>query len=394
LAGRCVVDTNSVWDDPLLKGVVWDVLAADAGEYPDFFIRFSATVVDEMAAKYVERARAEADHLADKLQKLLVDSTVIDAAREALDEQGEDITRYLEDRILKGLHGDLLPWPAQTHELIVDRALKRVPPFDDKGGGYRDTLIWLAALDEAERLGTDLIFVSNDSAFRVPGSKQIVLHPDLVAEAAVRGVAASLVATVKQMVTEVLYPPLGTAAGSDPRAYLVSLAAVKSPEDLLTFLEEHLGEPAVTPSLDAETMGLPSSVTDFEINYVENVRDLKLDVVRAIANRQVVCSFTARADVELDVSVYEGSAWAFEWPIQQKYGNGDVRALVHKAAAVSGLVTLSSAGEPVAVEDVEWASELEDGDYSWDLPCGCTSPREHERRRIVISTRSAPRRHE
>lgn len=352
MASRCiVVDTSSVWGDLLLKSVSWDVLAACASEDPNFYIRFSATVVDEIAAKYIEQAHAETNHLSDKIQKLLIDSEVVDAARDALDEQCQGIKDYLEDRIVNQLHGGLMPWPAQSHEQIVDRTLKRVPPFDQKGRGYRDTLIWLAAVDEAHRLDAELIVVSKDAAaFRAPGTQQFELHPDLVAEAAANGVAASLVATVKGLVTDVR----SSASGVDSKASMVS-EALKS--NVLTFLEEHLGEPGVTPALDAQAIGLPSLVANFEINYVEDVRDLTLNPVRTIAGRQIVYSFTANAHVELEVSVYEGSAWEFEWPIQHRYGHGDVSALAHKDAAVSGLITLSATGEPVAVDEVEWSAE-------------------------------------
>ncbi|MCS3442451.1 PIN domain-containing protein [Microbacterium phyllosphaerae] len=58
----------------------------------------------------------------------------------------------------------VLPWPTVDHSSLVARATSRRPPFDDKGGGYRDSLVWESALQLA-RDGRDVVLVSNDKAF-------------------------------------------------------------------------------------------------------------------------------------------------------------------------------------------------------------------------------------
>lgn len=133
----------------------------------------------------------------------------------------------------------------------------------------------------------------------------------------------------------------------------------------MEFLDEGLAEPDVTPVLDAETAGLPADVTDFDINWVEDVNDVKLSFVSALDDGRIACRFIAGADVEFSVGVYEGTAEILEWTITARYGHGEVRALLRKRATVEGLLTLSSTGKPVAVEDVSWSAEPDMNDYSF-----------------------------
>lgn len=58
-----------------------------------------------------------------------------------------------------------LPWPEVPHETVVQRSVGRTPPFDGKGGGYRDTLVWLSARDLAAA-GRTVYLASRDRAFQ------------------------------------------------------------------------------------------------------------------------------------------------------------------------------------------------------------------------------------
>lgn len=62
----------------------------------------------------------------------------------------------------------ILPWPDADHSMVSKRAIDRVSPFDQKGGGYRDTLIWLSVLELASR-GHDVILATRDGAFLEKG---------------------------------------------------------------------------------------------------------------------------------------------------------------------------------------------------------------------------------
>ncbi len=386
---RCVaVDTNALWDDLRLAGITWQVLAAATRDNPTC-LRFCSTVLDEAKAKFAERASAEARHLANETRKYLPDSALLDPVLDALNAEITGFEDYLADRILQGLKAGILPCPEDvTHVEMTARALGRVPPFNQSGGGYRDTLIWLAALAEAASLKRELILVSNDNAFKNPEKgKGAELHPALVAEAAKRGVTAHLSVTLSHLITNYLYPSTGdTSAKVD----LTALAASETREQISVFLEEHLCDPGVSASMDARAMGLPFSVTDFTIGYVENVRDVTLTKLQEIDSGQAVHSFTAKCEVELDVSVYEGDAEVFGWPIRERSGHGYVRARVYRSAEVSGLITLSAFGLAVAAKADQWKADPGAGDCVWDEECGCSASPYTQRQPRTIAVRLGP----
>jgi hypothetical protein len=56
-----------------------------------------------------------------------------------------------------------LPMPTETHEQVLERALKRKKPFAKNKDGYRDTLIWLTVLAEIKANPGEYVFVTNNS---------------------------------------------------------------------------------------------------------------------------------------------------------------------------------------------------------------------------------------
>lgn len=78
---------------------------------------------------------------------------------------GLDYRSYAEARLNEHLGFDLLPIPQVSHVDLVNRAVHRTPPFDQKGSGYRDSLVWANVL-ELVRRGHDVAFVSSDRIFR------------------------------------------------------------------------------------------------------------------------------------------------------------------------------------------------------------------------------------
>lgn len=174
LADVCVVlDTNAIWDNWLLKGLAWKVLAAKAaGDNPKIHVRFPQTVLDEATSKFQSEAPKRISQLkaAENFLENGAADDELEAIITALTEQSDGYRDTLEDKLTDYLQGQVLPYPRVSHADMTKRALERRPPFDDNGGGYHDSLIWLAALDEAESLGSDLIIVSNDNAFKPVGT--------------------------------------------------------------------------------------------------------------------------------------------------------------------------------------------------------------------------------
>jgi hypothetical protein len=77
----------------------------------------------------------------------------------------------------------VLDYESIPHSLVVNRALKRVRPFQQNEKGYRDTLIWLSLLDRLRTKPEEVIFISaNKSDFLDPSAKPAAFHSDLRAD--------------------------------------------------------------------------------------------------------------------------------------------------------------------------------------------------------------------
>jgi hypothetical protein len=64
---------------------------------------------------------------------------------------------------------------------VVIRGVRRKRPADENGEELRDVILWLLAIDLAERSEAGIIFISNDKGFKGEDGR---LHPDLVREVA------------------------------------------------------------------------------------------------------------------------------------------------------------------------------------------------------------------
>jgi hypothetical protein len=90
----------------------------------------------------------------------------------------QEYRAYLLECFDEVLGFEVLDWPRISHEELVYRAVNRKPPFDSKGGGYRDSLVW-ANVRELAAEGSEVVLISADRGFE--GSRG-ELHPALQAE--------------------------------------------------------------------------------------------------------------------------------------------------------------------------------------------------------------------
>ena len=144
-----VLDTNIFYRDFLLRGNAFRILL-ESIQYVPARLCIPEVVLDETLTKYAEalRERLDADAQAQRrLREILVQSPageprVIDG-REALATYEAHLRGRLRDAKAK-----LLPYPTDPHKEIVKRALLRSKPFDEKGRGYCDYLIWASLRTE------------------------------------------------------------------------------------------------------------------------------------------------------------------------------------------------------------------------------------------------------
>ncbi|WP_020096901.1 PIN domain-containing protein [Microbacterium sp. 11MF] len=116
--------------------------------------------IEELVAHHgrqVEEALSDSEKLKAKWRRLGLGNLPVQPTE-------FDYREYVRSRLDFVLGFRTLPWPRATHAELVHRATNRVPPFDDKGGGYRDSLVWTSTVELASE-GIDVVLVSADRAF-------------------------------------------------------------------------------------------------------------------------------------------------------------------------------------------------------------------------------------
>src|SRR5262249_54391515 len=100
-----------------------------------------------------------------------------------------DYRADLTERLEEVLGIAVLDWPDVPHSDLVSRAVSRRPPFDSKGSGYRDSLVWANVLELA-KARADVALCSEDKIF---AGQDETLAPQLQAEIATIGGSVELV---------------------------------------------------------------------------------------------------------------------------------------------------------------------------------------------------------
>ncbi|HET7486908.1 MAG TPA: PIN domain-containing protein [Acidimicrobiales bacterium] len=164
---RVVFDTTVLCEDFLLRRPAATRLfaAAAAGSA---CVHLSPVVLAETERRYLEDLRSAAGSLTTKLKSLgQFGVTVTHDLDLEQRRASEDYLAFLEE-ILRRPGVSREHWPDISHEALVDRDMRMLPPFR-KGRegttGYRDTLIWLGTVDIARRHpGDDVVLVSANAS--------------------------------------------------------------------------------------------------------------------------------------------------------------------------------------------------------------------------------------
>jgi len=204
-----VLDANAVVPNPELQGSAWkDITTA---------IRDGAlsVVVPKIVAAEIEGSVRK--NRRDQRPKSDVHRAP-EAVRQAVQEAADEVERWAENYdaviFLEAGGVTIRDTPTVPHDEVAQRAIDRIRPFNEKGGGYRDTLHWYTVLDIArEHPEEDLVFVSQDAAYQ--NSSRDDLHPDLRAEveAILTTGTIALYATLKEFVPPQKY------AGDEDRVF-------------------------------------------------------------------------------------------------------------------------------------------------------------------------------
>lgn len=169
-----VVDANALVEDPDLSGPVWMEIR-QAVETGHLRVVVPKIAILEATAGVRARRRAEIPKKIRIKHSAAVKSTM-EAAAAAISIWAD---AYDAADVVTKAGFEIAPSPEVPHDVLAQRAISRIPPFDANGGGYRDSLHWFTLLEAAKKsLAEDIVFVSKDNTFALAG----VLHPELVDE--------------------------------------------------------------------------------------------------------------------------------------------------------------------------------------------------------------------
>src|SRR5262249_11476070 len=145
-AMRFVFDSNIFCADYLMKGNAFRIFLSSI---PRIGARLLVpqVVLDEVKNKYrttLSECGARIERSLRELARLTEDTPHVEALDLARHVNRYD--PYMKEK-LKATGAVIVPYPTSSHEVVSRRAIERRKPFDDKGSGYRDTLIWLSMLE-------------------------------------------------------------------------------------------------------------------------------------------------------------------------------------------------------------------------------------------------------
>lgn len=160
-----VVDANQIIErDWRLAKPLWQVVLGLAAT-GQITLAIHETVIKECVGHFRERLREPHRQLTKLGLPIDLDGAVSAYSaelRERLERAGVTVSH--EDPI--------------TLLQLVDLAVERRPPFDAKGNGFRDAIIWAYVMKLA-RAHEHVVFLTNDGDFLTGKGDERVLHPDL-----------------------------------------------------------------------------------------------------------------------------------------------------------------------------------------------------------------------
>ena len=228
----------------------------------------------------------------------------IDSEISGLDHKQE--TAAFENRLIAQLdeaQANVLPYPETAHASIVRRAISRQRPFDEKGSGYRDTLIWLSVLEIAGATDMNVVLVSGDSDFKDDADN---LHPDLINELSVHGYAddkVTLVTTVAKIIDEYIRPNLTEVLWENPLGTLTDLN-FEVYKGIVSGIWHHYG----AGELDPTDLELSPACETPTLEFVEDPGDLRIVDVRELPGHR----YLVRVETDTD-ALFSTYVWKSDW---------------------------------------------------------------------------------
>ena len=274
-----ILDANALIDEGYGDSSKAHELLSIAGSL-GFQVHVPKVVLEELVGHYSRRLEkaisAMSGHIADLawLVHRELDYPIYES-----DRQNE--SKCFRDRLLARLAAANVKtpnYPTNTHEEVVKRATYRRRPFDDRGSGYRDTLIWFNILDLAVELDGRILLVARDKDF---GDKSGNLHNDLMDDLTSNEQPKDrivLVSSIKELMEQHIHPNVQQTFEQDPLEMLKAVGF-----DVVGAITPWILAAFLNADLDPREVGLSWECDFTKLSSVDKVSKLNVVSVRKIS---------------------------------------------------------------------------------------------------------------
>ncbi|MFV2044786.1 MAG: PIN domain-containing protein [Anaerolineales bacterium] len=301
---RVVIDSNIIARDFHLSSSTSRVFLSDVSKAGhEVFV--PEIVLDEVANKYEEQVRSavqkadsglrELERLARiKVRRPIGERKIASICGEHRAELRENLSAVAE----------FLAYPDIGHHDLVRRALSRRKPFKEKGGGYRDALIWWNVVELA-RLTTSVpiaLISGNSTDFATSRDKPDELHADLVEDlfpAAGEASDVHLYPNLETFVSNHILPEL-----ERNEQMATQLAKGTYPDfNLLSFVQDELVLHVGSQEFEAIELGFFLGIQTANFAQIESIDEFVVDSVHRLSTGEALITVTLEGEVSFDVYV-------------------------------------------------------------------------------------------
>ena len=202
----------------------------------------------------------------------------------------------------------VLDYPNIPHSELVDRAIKRQPPFDDKGSGYRDALIWESVLELADENDEQIMLLSSDGDFKADKADE--LHPRLTQELTERGHCETRVLLIRKLSTfidEHVRPQLTQVFEDNPLSVVKKLNIDIYDAIALEIPAAFFGE-----EMYPDQWGLPWQYETLYLSSVLDVPQLQIAEAREAETNKFLLKGEVTLECEFDTFVHKADAYIMD----------------------------------------------------------------------------------
>ncbi|HLO55646.1 MAG TPA: PIN domain-containing protein [Saprospiraceae bacterium] len=302
---KAILDANIIISDFRLTSPDSKILL-EAAKNKNIELFIPEIVLDEIFNKFTERlldAKSKIDKEKNIIKKLtnldLIDEFSLDQIENIAQEYKKYIIKIFDDNNVK-----ILNYPSVTHKEIVQKAIKKLKPFNSSEKGYRDSLIWENVKDLMPNLGTNIanpevIFVTNNKKDFCENEND--LHRELITEikdAELDLDSIKVINSLNEFSRDIVQLFFIQATSFKSRLEAGEIEGFNLEYFILLNIKKELENNEIS-DIDS----IPYRYEDATVRYIENVKNVKINDVRKMNASEYHLDLTCYAEMTIDFYV-------------------------------------------------------------------------------------------